>query len=140
MKIFTCHHYFASFFVIICFIKTINCTTQIHQPITFNYFEHQPITEKNGRSVWRSRENDKNDIRRGKIRFLCKKVFSGERFRIKGLFYSSYTMAISVQNSMLKVNYFLYVMSGQPPRLLCIIRIVISSVTTRYLFLLGILN
>ena len=44
-------------------------TTQIHQPITFDYFQHQPITE-NGRSVWPSRKNDKNDIRRGKIQIL----------------------------------------------------------------------
>ena len=33
-------------FVIIRFIKTMTCTTQIHQPITFDYFEHQPITDK----------------------------------------------------------------------------------------------
>ena len=42
-----------------------------------------------------------------KSNFSGKKVFSGERFRIKGLFYTSYNMAISVQNPMLKVNYFL---------------------------------
>ena len=41
-----CKHYFASFFVIISFIKTITCTTHINQPITFNYFEHKPITDK----------------------------------------------------------------------------------------------
>ena len=35
-------------FIIISFIKVINRTTQIHQPITFDYFEHQPITEKMG--------------------------------------------------------------------------------------------
>ena len=52
-------------FVIISFIKTINRTTQLHQSITFDHFEHQPITE-NGRSVWRPSKNDKNDIRRGK--------------------------------------------------------------------------
>ena len=42
-----------------------------------------------------------------KIYFFGKKVFSGERLRIKGLFCTSYKMAISVQNPMLKVNYFL---------------------------------
>ena len=36
-----------------------------------------------------------------------KKVFSGERFRIKGLFYTSYNMDTSVQTPMLKVNYLL---------------------------------
>ena len=43
-----------------------------------------------------------------KLNFFDKKLFSGERFRIMGLFYTSYKMAISVQNLMLKVNYFLY--------------------------------
>ena len=52
----------------------------------------------------RSRKNDKNDIRRGKFNFFGKKLFSGEQFRIKGLFYTSYKMAYSVQNPMLKVN------------------------------------
>ena len=42
-----------------------------------------------------------------KANFFGKKVFSDERFRIKGLFYTSYNMAISVQNPILKVNYFL---------------------------------
>ena len=42
-----------------------------------------------------------------KANFFGKKVFSGERFRTKELFYTSYNMAISVQNPMLKVNYFL---------------------------------
>ena len=42
-----------------------------------------------------------------KSNFFGKKVFSCERFRIKGLFYTSYNMAISVQNSILKVNSFL---------------------------------
>ena len=42
-----------------------------------------------------------------KFKFFGKKVFSGERFRIKGLFYTSYKMAFSVQSPMLKVNYFL---------------------------------
>ena len=43
-----------------------------------------------------------------KANFFGKKVFLGELFRIKGLFYTSYyNMAISVQNPMLKVNYFL---------------------------------
>ena len=42
-----------------------------------------------------------------KVKFFDKKVFSGEGFRIKGLFYTNYKMAISVQNPMLKVNYFL---------------------------------
>ena len=42
-----------------------------------------------------------------KSNFFGKKVLSGERFRIKGLFYTSYNMAISAQNPMLKVNYFL---------------------------------
>ena len=41
------------------------------------------------------------------MKFFGKKVFSGERFRIKGLFYTSYKMAISVQNPMLKMSYFL---------------------------------
>ena len=56
-------------------------------------------------------ENDKNDLRRGKKRnFFGKKVLLGERFRIKGLQgYTSYKMAISAQNPMLKVNYFLEV-------------------------------
>ena len=49
----------------------------------------------------------KNDIRRGKIKFFGKEVFSGERFIIKGLIYTSYMKAISVPNPMLKVNYFL---------------------------------
>ena len=42
-----------------------------------------------------------------KFKFFGKEVFSGERFRFKGLFYTSYKMAISVQNPVLKVNYFL---------------------------------
>ena len=42
-----------------------------------------------------------------KFNFFGKKVFSGELFRITGLFYTSYEMAISVQNPMLKVTYFL---------------------------------
>ena len=42
-----------------------------------------------------------------KLNFFVKKVFSGERFRIKVLFYTSYNVAISVQNPMMKVNYFL---------------------------------
>ena len=42
-----------------------------------------------------------------KFTFFGKKVFSGERFRIKGLLYMSYTIVISVQNLLLKVNYFL---------------------------------
>ena len=33
-------------FEMISFIKTITCTTHIHQPNTFDYFEHQPITDK----------------------------------------------------------------------------------------------
>ena len=41
------------------------------------------------------------------LKFVEKKVFSGERFTIKGLFYTSYKMAISVQIPMLKVNYFI---------------------------------
>ena len=60
---------------------------------------------KNGLSMWRWRKNDKNDIRRGKVKSFGEKAFSGERFRIKGLFYTSYKMAISVQNPMLEVNY-----------------------------------
>ena len=39
--------------------------------------------------------------------FFGKTVFSDERFRIMELFYTSYKIAISVQNSMLNVNYFL---------------------------------
>ena len=54
-----------------------------------------------------SRKNDKNDIRREKFKFFVKEVFSAEQFTINGLFYTSYKMAISVQNRMLKVNYFL---------------------------------
>ena len=42
-----------------------------------------------------------------KFNFFGKKGFLGERFRIKGLFYMSYKMTISVQSHMLKVNYFL---------------------------------
>ena len=41
-----------------------------------------------------------------KFNIFGKDVFSGERFRIKGLFYASYKMTISVQNPMLKLNYF----------------------------------
>ena len=50
----------------------------MHQPITFDYFEHQPIAEKNGRSVWRSRKNDRNDIDGEKSNFFGKEVFSSE--------------------------------------------------------------
>ena len=35
-------------FVIFSFIKSIIHTSQIHQPITFDYFEHQPITDEMG--------------------------------------------------------------------------------------------
>ena len=42
-----------------------------------------------------------------KFKFFSKKVFSGKLFRTTGLFYTSYKMAISVQNPMFKVNYFL---------------------------------
>ena len=41
------------------------------------------------------------------FKFFGNTVFSGERFRYKRLFYTSYKMAISDQNPMLKVNYFL---------------------------------
>ena len=33
-------------FVVISFIKRITGTTQIHQPITLDYFEHQLITDE----------------------------------------------------------------------------------------------
>ena len=45
-----------------------------------------------------SRKNIENDIRREKIKFFGKEVFSDERFTIKGLFYTSYRMAILDQN------------------------------------------
>ena len=94
-------------FVIISFIKTINCTTQIHQLITFDYFEHQSITEKMRGACGDREKTMKTIFVAEKSNFIRKKVFSGERFRIKGLFYTSYNMAISIQNTMLKVNYFL---------------------------------
>ena len=54
------------------FIETINRTTQLHHPITFDYFEHQPITA----------EVDKNEkttiFVAEKANFFGKKVFSGE--------------------------------------------------------------
>ena len=40
-----------------------------------------------------------------KFKFFSKEVFAGERFKIKGLFYTNYKMAISVQNPMLKVSF-----------------------------------
>ena len=43
----------------------------------------------------------------GNFNFFGKEVFSGEPFRIKGLFYAIYKMATSVKNPMLKLNYFL---------------------------------
>ena len=43
-----------------------------------------------------------------KFNFFGKKVFSGERFRIKESFYTSFKIAISVQNPMLKMNYLLH--------------------------------
>ena len=42
-----------------------------------------------------------------KFNFFGNKVFSGERFSIKWLFYTIYKMAILVQKPMLKANYFL---------------------------------
>ena len=67
-------------FVTISVIKTIKRTTQIHQPITFNYFEHQPITVKIG-GAYGDRENTKKTIFVAKkSNFFGKKVFSGERF------------------------------------------------------------
>ena len=97
-------------FVIISFIKTIARATQIHQPITFDYFDiNQSLI--NGRSMISlcacSRKNNKNDIRRGKIQFLRQGSVFRRTIHNKRLFNTSYKMAISVQNSMLKVNYFL---------------------------------
>ena len=89
------------------FIKTITRTTQIHQPITFDYFEHQPITDKMGGACGDRVKTIKTILVAEKIKFFGKKSFSGERFRIKGLFYTNYKMTIPVQNPMLKVNYFL---------------------------------
>ena len=34
------------FFVNITFIPCVTCATQLHQPIAFDYFKHQPITDK----------------------------------------------------------------------------------------------
>ena len=83
--------------VIISFIQTINRTTQIHQPITFDYFDHQPITEKMDGECGYRVKTIKTIFVAEKSNFCCNKVFSGERFRIKGLFYNSCNMAISVQ-------------------------------------------
>ena len=97
-------------FVIINFIKTIARTTQIHQPITFDYFEHQPITDKWSERVTSAHVRDrtlKTIFVAEKFEFSGKEVFSGERFTIKELFYTSYNMAISVQNLMLNMNYYL---------------------------------
>ena len=41
-----------------------------------------------------------------KANFFGKEVFPDERFKIKVLFYTSYNIAISIQNPILKVNYF----------------------------------
>ena len=54
----------------------------------------------------RSRKTIKTIFVVEKIEFLGRRV-SGERFPIKGLFYTSYNMVLSVQNPMWKVNYFL---------------------------------
>ena len=85
------------------FIKTIIRNTLLHQPITFDYFEHQPITEE----MDKNEKTIKTIFVVEKANFFGKKVFSGERFRIEGLFYTSYNVAISVKNPMLKVKYFL---------------------------------
>ena len=68
-------------FVIISFIKTIARITQIHQPIRYDYFEHQPITDK-----WAERVASACvRARTIKAIFVAEKlfgneVFSGERF------------------------------------------------------------
>ena len=95
-KINTCH-YFASF----------SCNHYFYQN-DIPYHAHSSANHvrlfwtsanhwKNGRSVWRSRkkENDNNDIRRGKSNFFGNKVFSGERFRIKGLNFTRATIWLS---------------------------------------------
>ena len=69
------------------FIKTINRRYHTNSPAkcqSRSTILNISQTLKNGPSVWRSRKNDTNGIRHGKIWFLRKKVFSGERFRIKG--------------------------------------------------------
>ena len=43
----------------------------------------------------------------GKNKIIRQESVLDERFRNKGLFYTSYKMAISDQNPMLNVNYFL---------------------------------
>ena len=70
----------------------------------FDYFENQAITDK-----WPERvacvKTIKTIFVAGKK--IGKKVFPGERFTMKGLFYTSFKMAISVQIPMSKVIYFL---------------------------------
>ena len=43
-------------FVINIFIKTMNRSTQLHQPITFDCFEHQPFTEEMDKTRKRSKQ------------------------------------------------------------------------------------
>ena len=69
-------------FIIISFIKTINRTTQLHQPITFDYFGNISQSLKK----WiKTRKRSKTIFAAEKANFFCKKVFSDERFRIKGV-------------------------------------------------------
>ena len=79
----------------------------IYQLITYGYFEHQPITDKMVEACCDRVKLIKTIFVTEKFKFFGKKVFSCKRFRFNGLFYTSYKMAISVQNPMLKVNNFL---------------------------------
>ena len=62
----------------------ITRTTQIYQPIKFDYFQHQPFTKKMGGACGDHVKTVKT-IFVVENWFFGKKVFTDERFRIKGL-------------------------------------------------------
>ena len=82
------------YFVIISFIKTITCTTQIHQPITFDLLNISQSL-RNGRSVWSPRMlalewQKRYSFVKNSHFFHWRGVFSGERRTSKGMFKVNY--------------------------------------------------
>ena len=61
------------------FIPSVTCTTQIHQPITFDYFEHQRNTDKWTERVAHARAGtiETTGTRRWEFQFFGWGVFSG---------------------------------------------------------------
>ena len=81
---------------------------QIHQPITYDYFEHQQITDKMGGTCGLCVKTIKRYLSRKILNYSAGNCFQeSDSQLIKGFFYTSYKKAISIQIPMLKVNNFL---------------------------------